>query len=145
MIELTEAQRQALAGPGPVRAIDPATRQTYVLVRAEEFERIADLLPRSSNDEPKIPIPAGIRRSQEAFWRNLPQLLSNRKHRGWWVAYHHDECIGPFRDGNALLDEIHRRRIPGGEYFYTVITPREQPPWEPEEIEPLGAHHFDDD
>jgi hypothetical protein len=40
MIELTEQQRQALAaGPHPCRVVDPETRQTYVLVPEEEYER----------------------------------------------------------------------------------------------------------
>jgi hypothetical protein len=39
MIELTEQQRQALAGePLPVRVVDPQTRQTYVLISEEEYE-----------------------------------------------------------------------------------------------------------
>jgi hypothetical protein len=43
MIELTEQQRQDLNSPEPV-AIDPETRQTYVLVRSEAYERIKGLL-----------------------------------------------------------------------------------------------------
>jgi hypothetical protein len=43
MIELTEQQRQELQGPEPV-AIDPVTRDTYVLVRKEVYERLKALL-----------------------------------------------------------------------------------------------------
>jgi hypothetical protein len=43
MIELTEEQRQELAAAEPI-AIDPLTRQTYVLVRAEVYERLRHLL-----------------------------------------------------------------------------------------------------
>jgi hypothetical protein len=43
MIELTEQQRQELSAPKPV-AIDPQTRQTYVLVRREIYERLKALL-----------------------------------------------------------------------------------------------------
>lgn len=43
MIELTEQQRQELIAPEPV-AIDPQTRQTYVLVRRESYERLKTLL-----------------------------------------------------------------------------------------------------
>jgi hypothetical protein len=39
MIELTAQQRGELNTPEPV-AIDPETRQKYVLVRAEVFERL---------------------------------------------------------------------------------------------------------
>ena len=43
MIELTEQQRQELSVPEPL-AIDPHTRQTYVLVRRETYERLKALL-----------------------------------------------------------------------------------------------------
>src|SRR5947208_12090308 len=43
MIELTEQQRQELRAPEPV-AIDPQTRETYVLVRREAYERLKALL-----------------------------------------------------------------------------------------------------
>jgi hypothetical protein len=43
MIELTEEQRQELSAPEPL-AIDPLTRETYVLVRRETYERFKALL-----------------------------------------------------------------------------------------------------
>lgn len=43
MIELTEEQRQELNVPEPV-AIDPQTRQTYVLVPRASYERFKALL-----------------------------------------------------------------------------------------------------
>lgn len=43
MIELTEQQRQELSAPQPM-AIDPQTRQTYVLLRRETYERWKSLL-----------------------------------------------------------------------------------------------------
>jgi hypothetical protein len=43
MIELTPEQRQELSGPEPV-AIDPQTRQEYVLVRREIYQRLLGLL-----------------------------------------------------------------------------------------------------
>lgn len=42
MIELTEEQSRELQQPEPV-AIDPQTRQTYVLVRKEVYERLKEL------------------------------------------------------------------------------------------------------
>jgi hypothetical protein len=44
MIELTEQQRQELNGPEPARARDPMTNETYVLVRAEVYERLKEAL-----------------------------------------------------------------------------------------------------
>jgi hypothetical protein len=43
MIELTEQQRQELKNPEP-RAHDPKTGETYVLVRAEVYERLKGAL-----------------------------------------------------------------------------------------------------
>jgi hypothetical protein len=46
MIELTEQQQQAVdASPEP-RLIDPRTRKAYVLVGADVYERLRDLLAR---------------------------------------------------------------------------------------------------
>lgn len=42
MIELTEQQRQDLQGPEPL-VIDPQTKETYVLVRKELYERMKEL------------------------------------------------------------------------------------------------------
>jgi hypothetical protein len=43
MIELTEQQREELKNLEPI-AIDPRTRETYVLVRREVYERLKALL-----------------------------------------------------------------------------------------------------
>jgi len=43
MIELTEEQRQELSKTEPV-AIDPITKETYVLVRKNVYDRIKGLL-----------------------------------------------------------------------------------------------------
>jgi hypothetical protein len=46
MIELTEAQRQAIATAkeSPPIVIDPKTKATYVLVRKEIYERLKGIL-----------------------------------------------------------------------------------------------------
>jgi hypothetical protein len=45
MIELTEQQQQAVdASPEPPRLIDPRTNKTFVLIGAEVYQRIKDLL-----------------------------------------------------------------------------------------------------
>ena len=49
MIELTEEQRHELKNPEPL-AIDLQTRQTYVLVRKEAYERLKALLARDDYD-----------------------------------------------------------------------------------------------
>ena len=42
MIELTEQQIRALASPGatPPRVVNPHTKETFVLLRVEDYERL---------------------------------------------------------------------------------------------------------
>ena len=49
MIELNEQQRQDLSAAEPI-AIDPQTRQTYVLVRRESYDRLKTLLAADNGD-----------------------------------------------------------------------------------------------
>jgi hypothetical protein len=44
MIELTEQQLQALekSGATPPRLVDPRTKETFVLLRLEEYERLKE-------------------------------------------------------------------------------------------------------
>jgi hypothetical protein len=44
MIELTAEQRLELEGPEPARARDPLTNETYVLVRADAYDRLRAVL-----------------------------------------------------------------------------------------------------
>jgi hypothetical protein len=44
MIELTEQQQQTLDREQPPRLIDPRNNTAYVLVRADVFERLKDLV-----------------------------------------------------------------------------------------------------
>jgi hypothetical protein len=58
MIELTPEQRQELEGAEPARARDPQTGQTYVLVRADVYEKMRAILDgmtrRAGWDDPKL-------------------------------------------------------------------------------------------
>ena len=44
MIELTEVQMQALAAPhaGPPCIVNPRTKETFILLRVEDYERLKD-------------------------------------------------------------------------------------------------------
>ncbi len=42
MIELTEQQQEGLRKGQPIRLRDPRTNQTYVLMRAEDFDRLKE-------------------------------------------------------------------------------------------------------
>ena len=51
MIELTEKQRQELKGNGTqVRVLDPTTRTEYVLVRADVFARLQQLVQQAEDE-----------------------------------------------------------------------------------------------
>lgn len=67
MVELTAEQHQALIanGPDPVRAVDPATKDEYVLLRAEIYERIKGLI---GDDQDWLD--AAYRASMEVFARD---------------------------------------------------------------------------
>ena len=44
MIELTDQQAQALENPGatPPRLVNPRTKETFVLLRVDEYERLTE-------------------------------------------------------------------------------------------------------
>jgi len=130
MIELTPEQRQALEERNgePVRVVDPATHDAYVLVRAEMYERVFGLI-RYPSEMPAAAVPHLFRRSQEAFWRDLPGLLKGWRTRGKWVAYHGDERIGVAPDSQTLLREWLRRGLRENDYYLDVIEPMNEPPW----------------
>ncbi len=145
MIELTPEQRQAIEQQNgePVRVVDPATQVAYVLVRAEVFEHLAGV-PQSPVEEPVPHIPAILRRSAEAFWRDLPGLLKKWRARGRWVAYYGDERIGIAADDADLIRECIRRGIKDGHYYLDRIEPRQYPPWHVEDVE-YGLAEYDEE
>jgi hypothetical protein len=61
-IPLTEEQQRALDAPGdePVRLVDPRTNETYVLVKAEVFDRmrqVVDGFTRAAGwDDPELDV-----------------------------------------------------------------------------------------
>jgi len=150
-LELTEQQRQAVqvqAGE-PVDVIDPDTRCAYVLLAREQYERMRSLVeserePTQRLAEVASGIPPGILRSQQAYWGDLPHLLSQRKLRGRWVCHHGDERIG-IGTYDELIRECARRGLPDDAFYLGRIHPQEAPPWVPEVVESLGHHHLEDD
>ena len=148
MTTLTPELKQAIeqAGNELVRLEDPQTRQTYVLLKAEVYERIREILgdewrqaaiPRkamgnAARAAEEGAVPEGIRRSQEAFFRDLPELLKDRGLRGKWVAYHRDERIKIGPTQTDVIKECNRRGLKSDEYDVFVIEPQGQ---EPEEVD----------
>jgi hypothetical protein len=144
-IELNEALQQALdAEKGdPLRLVDPRTKEVYVLLRAEEYDRWRQAAPPPPpHPEDELEIPEGIRRSRDAFLRDLPDLLRNPRHEGWWVAYHGDERVAMAWDPNKVRREIFRRGLKAAEYYLGII--QSYQPEEEEEIE-RSFYEFDDE
>ena len=91
------------------------------------------------DDSWEVPeVPPGIRRSQEAYWRDLPQLLPLRSRKRLWVAYHGDERIAFGKTQGELYQECYRRGIPETEFYVGRIEPDDQPPWEIEDMDDWG-------
>ena len=140
---LTDEQHKVVESEAdrPINVIDPATERTYVLIPHEEFERLRPLLPVGSqavqpSPEPADRIPPGIRQSQEAYWRDLPQLLKLKSPECRWVAYRGDERVGFGRTSAELYAEcLHQRGYNRHEIYVDRVEPRALPPWEAEEID----------
>jgi hypothetical protein len=134
MIELTPEQRQAVEQGEPVRIVDPATHNTYVVVRAEDFERLSGLLP-SLPTAPSPEIPSAILRAQQAFWRDLPELLRKERNRGKWVAYQGDQRIALGKTGTELYQRCFQRGLQRGDFYVAQIRERDVAPWVPTPLE----------
>ena len=131
-ISLSPEQHRLIdqAGDGPVRIEDSETHQAYVLMRADVYERYCDAVETTSDDQTRVP--EGIRKSQEAFFRDLPELLKNRRLRNQYVAYHGDERIGIAGDDTPLIRECWRRGLNRDQYDILIIEPQSA---EPDEID----------
>jgi hypothetical protein len=130
MIELNPEQRQAIAQGKPVQIIDPLTHDAYVLVRAEDYARLAEA-PRRPAGQPHPEIPPMILRSQRAFWRNLPGLLSDRRNRRKWAAYHGDERVTIAGSEVDAFQECSLRGLNRREFYVGKLEadPDGLPPW----------------
>jgi hypothetical protein len=138
-IELTEQQRRLAQEGQPIDLVDPQTNEAYVLIAKARFDRVRRHLP--SEEVPLPEIPEGIRLSQEAFRRDLPELLKQKRLVGQWTAYHRNERIGIARNGETLLRECLKRGLDDDEFYLGWIYPCEL--IEEEEVEPRPQHYGD--
>jgi hypothetical protein len=145
MIELTPEQRQALERQhgGPIRVIDPTTQDAYVLMRADVYESLAGAVTPPPEEESSL-LPPLVLQSQKAFWRDLPELLSDRRSRGRWVAYQGDERVGMAKTSTELYQLCLRRGLLRGQFYVGKIEAAETPPWEPTPPEE-SLYEFTDD
>src|SRR4051794_5610451 len=114
-IELTAEQRQVLQAEhgGPVDGLDPPTQRRYGLLAREEHARLR-APPGSTAESGPIPadgqaIAPGILRSQRAYRRDLPELLTRKKWLGQWVCYRGDERVGIAPSKVILMRECLKR------------------------------------
>jgi hypothetical protein len=101
---------------------------------------ISDPVPHPLAEGDAWGVPPGILRSQQAFWRELPALLRDRRNRGRWAAYHGDERIGIAVKKAELIQAMLRRGIPRDDYYVGRIWSQTLPPWEPVEVESTHRH-----
>jgi hypothetical protein len=111
-----------------VRIEDPELHHAYVLIRADVSERVRDVIEAKSVLD--VQVPEGIRKSQEAFFRDLPDLLKEPRLRGKYVAYHGDERVKIGRSETEVIRECLQRGISDDEYDVFVIRPQSPEPAE---------------
>jgi hypothetical protein len=128
MTTLTAEQRREIekAGDEPVRIEDPETHATYILIKSEVYDRIKPPSETRYENLRTEPVPEGIRRSREAFLRDLPELLARKRLRGSWVLYHGDERIGIWRNPQKMTREWIKRDLKVDEIYYGVIEPHSE-------------------
>ena len=76
MIELTDEQCRELEGPEPPRAHNARTNETYVLVRADLYERLRMLL-----DDELPDVSALVEEAMREYDRDDPSLESYQQYR----------------------------------------------------------------
>src|SRR4051794_24318881 len=132
MTRLTPELRQEIenARGNPIRLEDPETHTAYVLLRADEYDRLKQ--DPGPENTPTEQVPEGIRRSKEAFLHDLPGLLARRQFHGRWVIYHGDVQIGIARRGAKLLQKCAKLGLRNDQIYLGVIEPHST---EPDEIE----------
>lgn len=130
MIELNPEQRQAVAQGEPVRITDPSTQDTYVVVRAEVYARLAASSERPA-EQPNPEISPLMLRSQQAFWQDLPELLKNERNHAKWVAYRGVERVAFGRSEVDVYQECFRQGLKRGEFYVgkLEVDPDGIPPW----------------
>jgi hypothetical protein len=134
MMTLTVEQRQEIqkAGEAPIRIDDPETHTTYVLLRADVYDGLKPPPAPKCEDLLNPEIAQGIRRSKDAFLRELPELMSQKRLRGRWTLYHLEKRLGIWRNPRRMIRKSVKLGLPEDEIYYGVIAPY---PDEHEEVE----------
>jgi hypothetical protein len=130
-IHLTPEQSKAIESSGEQspRALDPRTNTAYVLLRAELFERARPVLDHFPRSELCAPIAPLMLRSQKAFWRDLPELLTLKSKKRQWIAYNGDQRVAFGATDVEVYQECLGRGLQRGEFYVGIIKEHETPPW----------------
>jgi hypothetical protein len=131
MIELTPEQRQAVARGESVRVVDATIRGTLVLMRADVFEETAGVPQPPPAEEVSSFISPQMLRSQQGFWRDLPELLRTRRNRGKWAAYHGDRRVGIAKTKTELCQRCLALGFERGTFYIGRIEEHDVAPWVP--------------
>src|SRR5205807_1691973 len=67
--------------------------------------------------------PIIVRRSKEAYLRDLPTLLQDPRTRRQWVAYSGDKRVAIGSTETALYQECHKRGLRPAEFYIGMIVP----------------------
>ena len=143
-LELTPEQEAELRRGTGVEVVEPGTQAAFVLIAREQFDRVRHVFEAEAPDGGRLDaaVPPGVLRSQQAFWRDLPELLRERRNHGRWVCYHRDERVGIAGSQTELIRECLERDLAETETYVADIRPRTSPPWEIEEVD-LGGTELD--
>jgi hypothetical protein len=118
MIELTEQQRQELSQPEPT-AIDPRTRQLYVLVRKEVCDRLRGIVQevneRADWDDPAFDVYDRLKGYDDSPWTDEERdalAWEAGQSAGWddMDDYDHYRSKGARNHGSAGLPRPPKRR-----------------------------------
>ena len=110
-----------------VRGIEPEVDWEEFCKMVESLNPVEEELdPQIANDRSWVhrPVPPLIQSGQEAFSRDLPELL--KKHAGKWVAYSGDRQLGIGRSKNKLYQQCLRQGLDHDEFVVRGIEP--EPP-----------------
>jgi hypothetical protein len=136
MTTVSRELRQAIeqAGGQPVRIEDPEDHGAYVVLTEEAYQRLQQR--GEARQTPRSEIPEDIRRSQDAFFRELPELLGDKSLLGKWIGYHGSERIGIASAMKPLIQECLRRGLADDQFDLFVIEPQSREIEEAEIVTP---------
>ncbi len=94
-------------------SVNQKTESRRELTEKERAAKVQELM-----DSEPLPM---IRKSIDAFRRDLPQLL--QKHRGQWVGYHGDERLGFGTAETVVYQEGFRRGLTRNDFIVGFVEP----------------------